>query len=530
MVSLLPTGPAPDGEVEDYQVLILPEGEEPPPPEVVTTVTPDPASLDEPGGMVVFSVEIANTSPLPVVVTSMLDGVFGPLPANPGNCVVPRIIPPLDSISCKFEGSVNGSAAESPWPSSLNVGFEWGSGFPGESIGEYGVVINDVLPTFTLELTSTYPPNPPGLETRAPGPLEPVGPTQWNIKVTNTGVEVVKVVRLSDSLLGDLNEVGNCTTGINIIPPTLPGKAASRPAPSTSYSCSFITNEDANAGEPVGRKITAAVEDDEMNEAEKTESVGFVAGDRLPSITVTKTADPTVVVTPGGLVTFSLSITNDNADLENVILTEINDDMFGPVPGMGDCPGPLPWVIGKRDGADSISYECSFQKPVNGPPGTHVNNIAVTYEDDEGNADQSFGDAVVTIAPTDGIFKDSFEGDACVLGDIEVEVGLSDENLRAFPPGGLVSFDVTVTNIGATGFDIVALEININGETQDLTPLLPVPTLAPGEAGSVKVFREFPIGPEPVEISASASVEADDYCGPPLRDEDQLEIILEPTD
>jgi hypothetical protein len=109
---------------------------------------------------------------------------------------------------------------------------------------------------------------------------------------------------------------------------------------------------------------------------------------------VTKTANPTAVLAPGGSVVFTFVVTNNSA--ESVTLTSLTDDRFGDLNGQGTCATGGTIVAGG-------SYTCSVTKTINGDGGTsHVNVVTAIATDNEGTTDSATDDATVTIVSPTG--------------------------------------------------------------------------------------------------------------------------------
>ena len=80
-------------------------------PEVNVTKTADPIEITEPGGMVEFSVVVANPTAEDLVLTNLEDDVHGDLSEYDG-CSVPQTIPAGDSYTCSFVTEVYGEAGD----------------------------------------------------------------------------------------------------------------------------------------------------------------------------------------------------------------------------------------------------------------------------------------------------------------------------------------------------------------------------------------------------------------------------------
>jgi len=96
-----------------------------------------------------------------------------------------------------------------------------------------------------------------------------------------------------------------------------------------------------------------------------------------PSITITKTANPTSVPETGGNVTYTVVINNTSEPGDPVTITSLNDNVFGNISGQGTCSVPQTIAV-------AGSYTCTFTKNISGNAGgSHVNTVTATGADDE---------------------------------------------------------------------------------------------------------------------------------------------------
>jgi len=114
-----------------------------------------------------------------------------------------------------------------------------------------------------------------------------------------------------------------------------------------------------------------------------------------PSLTVTKTPNPSSIPETGGSVTFSVVVTNTTAT--SVSLTTLTDDKFGDLDAVGTCDVPQTIAV-------SGTYSCSFTKslPAATSGATHKDTVSATVTNPGGSATAK-GGATVTytdVAPT----------------------------------------------------------------------------------------------------------------------------------
>ncbi len=144
------------------------------------------------------------------------------------------------------------------------------------------------------------------------------------------------------------------------------------------------------------------------------------------SISVSKSADPTTLKEPGGVVTYSVTITNTSADVK-VTVTNVVDDKFGDLDddgGNGCFDVPINMNPGDK-------ANCTFQKTITGVGGTsHVNVVTVSGHDENGHSLTASDDAKVDITPR--------------LIDLVIQKDASSPT----PLDGIVNYTLTVTNKG----------------------------------------------------------------------------------
>ncbi|HPA33939.1 MAG TPA: DUF11 domain-containing protein, partial [Anaerolineaceae bacterium] len=109
--------------------------------------------------------------------------------------------------------------------------------------------------------------------------------------------------------------------------------------------------------------------------------------DVLPEIAVVKTANPTSIPEPGGLVTFTFQV--QNTGTVPLTITSLTDSIFGTLAGDADCQvGTILGVGG--------SCEFTYTTTINGNAGdTHLNLFTALGEDQYGNPVSDEDDAEV---------------------------------------------------------------------------------------------------------------------------------------
>ena len=403
---------------------------------IVKTVTP--SNVPEPGGPVTFDLNITNTSAVDTVTLDTLtDTIYGNLNGK-GNCSLPQTLAPGASYACSFSEVVLGNAGDSETDVVIVTGTDDdGSGV--HASDDATVNITDLPASITLTKTA----NPINLP-------EAGGPVQFTVIITNTSpADEVTIQTLIDDIHGDLNGKGSCS-----VPQTLPVGGV--------YSCQFTATVSGNAGYVETDVVTATGVDDDGSSVSANDDADVFITDALPSILLTKTAIPSTVPEPGGVVSYVITIQNTSPG-DPVRILALADSIFGDLNGRGDCYMPQSIPVGG-------SYTCSFNEIIRGREGdTHDNVVIASGFDDENNPVMDSDDETVTIGPPSNV-------PGCISGYKvdDLHVGLPGWRIHTRPVGS-TSPEFTATTDGSGYF-----------EFQGLTP------------GKWEVWEEMQGGWEPV--------------------------------
>jgi len=333
------------------------------PPAIGLVKAADPASVPEIlGGEVTFSLTVSNLSAVEeVTLTSLSDSLYGDLDGQ-GDCRLPQDIAAGGSYGCAFGRAVNGNGGDI-LIDTVTATAEDDEQNQAVANAEAAVQIEDLLPQ--LQLTKEA----------APGTLlEPGGEVTFTLTVRNgSQIEDLTLTRL----YGDLDGAGDC-----VLPQSI--------AAGERYGCAFTRVVTGNGNSTQTNRVTATGQDDEGNRVEAAAEAQVAIGDRPPALRVAKEASPTLLVEPGGEVTFTLVVSNLSA-FEEVTLVGLADSLYGDLDGRGDCL--LPQTI--PAGGD---YGCAFVAEVNGIAGdVETDEVVATGEDDEGNRVSAVDTAAVSI-------------------------------------------------------------------------------------------------------------------------------------
>jgi uncharacterized repeat protein (TIGR01451 family) len=151
--------------------------------------TANPTSVKEPGGSVNFTVEVQNTGPVNVTITSVVDDKFGNLAnvagGNPAGCfAVPFVLTPGQSSTCTFPKDVAGAAGTSH----VNVVTASGVDTSQNPVSDS----DDATVTFTERLIDLVIVK----DATSPTPLNDI--VTYTMTVTNKGPDTATNVQLAD--------------------------------------------------------------------------------------------------------------------------------------------------------------------------------------------------------------------------------------------------------------------------------------------------------------------------------------------
>ncbi|HDN78946.1 MAG TPA: hypothetical protein ENG33_00605, partial [Chloroflexi bacterium] len=275
-------------------------------PTLEVNKTATPSTLSEPGGQVNFTVSVVNHDIEDVVLTSLVDDVYGSLNGK-GTCATGIIIEANGGeYTCTFQGTFDDAG---DYTNTVTATVLDGDGHLAQAYSSASVTVTDVEPG--VEVTKSA--NPTSLP-------EPGGTVNFTVVVANTSVEEVTLTSLTDSVYGDLDGRGTCSTGGTI-------------AAGDEYTCSF-TGSFTEAGTYINT-VTAAVQDNEGNSAQDSDTASVTVTDMEPGVEVSKVAKPASLPEPGGDVTFTVRVSNTG--VEAVTLTSLTDSAYGDLDGKGTC-------------------------------------------------------------------------------------------------------------------------------------------------------------------------------------------------
>ena len=230
-------------------------------------------------------------------------------------------------------------------------------------VGLYGAT--QVTDSDSADVTVDFLPNIEVTKSASPTSVaETGGPVTFTFSIKNKAPEAFTLTSLVDDIYGNLNGSGTCA-----VPQTI--------AAGATYNCTLIKTLASDDLVTHVNLLTATGRDPEGNPGSGSDDATVTFVDVLPSVTVTKTASPSVMPESGGNVTFTFVVRNDS--LEPFYLSSILDDKFGDLNGKGTCLAPQT-IIGL--GTYSCVYTTFLGDWTLNP---FDNTVTVAGADNEGN-------------------------------------------------------------------------------------------------------------------------------------------------
>ena len=376
-------------------------------PEISVVKTALPTQVPETGGSVTFSFTITNdTSAFPVTVTSIVDDKFGDLlsTAEGQNGGLDIVLAPDASFTFTITRALS-SDLLIPHINTVTV----------TAVDEFGRSDTD-----DDDATVTFSDVPPAIsvvKTAAPTSVpETGGDVLFTITVENIGTEAVDLTGAVDSVFGPIPVAEFDRTHLAV------GQTA-------TYSFTeFMVGE---PDDPHNNVVTVTAEDNEGTEVSDEDDADVVYTDILPSLEVVKDVTPSYMDEPGG--TFSYQVRVKNTSVEPVMLTLVEDDVYGLIYEWtaGD---PEIWML--PNAVEVFDFTMDHTEA-----GEYVNTAEATAIDNEENPASDDDDATALV------------GDMVPVVEIDKTVDVS-----SLPePGGDFTFTLTISNAGVEPFTITSL-------------------------------------------------------------------------
>ncbi len=224
------------------------------PSSIQVTKSANPTSVPESGGNVSYTVRITNTSSADnVQIQTVLDNKFGNIGIH-CNLSLPATIAPNQTITCPFSQFISGNAGTSHNNTVTVSGTDDDqkpvSGNASTTVNFTNV--NSSIDVFVQANLNSVP--------------EPGGAVEFTLQIENTSaVDTVTIQSLTDNVLGDLSNQGDCQTGQDISPGDL-------------YECTYSAEINGVESETQLRTVTVQAIDDDNVSLTKSGSTSILVG------------------------------------------------------------------------------------------------------------------------------------------------------------------------------------------------------------------------------------------------------------
>ncbi len=273
-----------------------------PTPEIQIVKSVTPASLPEPGGDFTYDLVISNPGPIDIVITSLVDDVYGDLgdPANaavqPSTCdelIGDTLTANGGSTTCTFVGTFTGVAGDTEIDTVTVIGTD----VNGNTATDEDDAVVTIVPAPEIQIVKSVTP--------ASLP-EPGGDFTYDLVITNPGPIAIAITSLTDDVYGDLLDPANP----DVQPSTCDELAGDvLAANGGSTTCTFVGTFTGTAGQSEIDTVTVIGTDVNGNTA-TDEDDAIVTIVPAPEIQIVKSVTPLSRPEPGGDFTYDLVITN----------------------------------------------------------------------------------------------------------------------------------------------------------------------------------------------------------------------------
>ena len=338
-------------------------------PGISVTKAAAPTVVPEPGGTVTYTVLVSNSGDIGLTLNSLVDDRFGDVTSTSNStCTTPQTIAVGDSYGCTFEGDVSGNAG------AIHINEVTGTALDDEGTqvsdtGVAAVTVADIPPTVRLEKSLDLGSLP-----------EPGGVFTFTLTVTNPSAEAVTITALSDSYV--LSAECLALVGVVLAPAGAEGD---------QVSCLYTVTH-TNPGSYDNTASVTVVDDDGSSAAADDDETVTVTDGPI-AVSLDKVASPVSLPEPGGVFTFTLTVTNPSA--EAVTITALSDSNVL----SAECLALVGVVLAPAGGeGDQVSCQYTVTHT---NPGSYNNTASVTVVDDEQNEVSDTAEASVTVTGRD---------------------------------------------------------------------------------------------------------------------------------
>jgi hypothetical protein len=280
-------------------------------PAITVNKTANPTEVDGTSGVVQFTVDVQNTGPVTVLLTSLQDTVFGNLTSAAGTtCAVPQELDLNEVYSCTFTGSVTGSEA-TPHHNTVTATGEDKDKNP-VSASDEETVFFDEKPL--IEVIKTADPVVVS---------EPGGLVTFSVVVKNKSHQTLRLTEINDELLVDSTATSGDIAGNTCVASE---GAIAVLAPmgqeGDSHTCSFKRTVGGDETQLHHNEVTATAMDNEQNQVSAKDDATVTISD-ASAIDITLTPE---CIQDAPWLTYTVTPTNINPAPNPVTIRWIDVD------------------------------------------------------------------------------------------------------------------------------------------------------------------------------------------------------------
>lgn len=227
-------------------------------------------------------------------------------------------------------------------------------------------------------------------KTASPASLaEPGGAFTFTVAVTNPSAGAVTISSITDNVYGNLASAANSTCS---------GLIGGVLAAGGGTTCTFTGTFTGNAADTETDIVTATVTSPSGLTASATDDATVTLTDVVPTITVDKSVDRGTRAEPGGLFTFTVTVTNTSPEV--VRITSIVDNLYGDLAAVrsdSNCSDGFDMSLAPVSEPNN-SFTCTLSVLALGRDGAEeTDRVTATAVDDEANVATASDEATISI-------------------------------------------------------------------------------------------------------------------------------------
>ncbi|MCB0172464.1 MAG: hypothetical protein KDJ97_18105, partial [Anaerolineae bacterium] len=285
-------------------------------PQLTVLKTASPTSLTEPGGDVIFTVSITNTSFETITLNALSDSEFGNLKGQ-GDCfATTHSLNAEANYTCQFTETIAANFGDVSHVNTVTV--------TAADDDNNSTIAEDTATVTFIDTPSSLVVSKKANPTSVP---ESGLNVFFSVMVTNTSpVDNIAVNSIFDDKFNEIG--GSCISKV----PTSIG-------PGSQIICSFFGWVEGDEGTTHTNTVTVFGVDDDGTPVGASDTENVAIENVYNPILASVTAEPTSIFEPSGLVTFTVVITNPS-DTDTVTIDTLKDNLAGDLNGRGSCMIP----------------------------------------------------------------------------------------------------------------------------------------------------------------------------------------------